>query len=423
MNVLYDVAVLGLGHRWEKARTGVFRVVDNVARELARNPEVDLHFCATREPVACGQHLRSDPALAGVPFLPAPARLALDYAEGLVGAAPAGLPRWDPRRVARGLVMRAVVRTRRALPVVESRRLAAAALFHSPFHALPAVTRGRPGLRRILTVYDLIAIAHPELFEAGVEQLVKEAIGSVTPDDWVLCISEATRRDLLDYRSDLHPDRVRVTPLAAADHFCPDRREQAWPAVAAKYGIPDAPYALTLSTLEPRKNIPHVLRCYARLVREGQVDDLRLVMVGAHGWKMESTFAELKALGDARSRVTVTGFVPDRDLSAVYSHASMFIYPSLHEGFGLPPLEAMKCGVPVITSNTSSLPEVVGDAGLMVAPTDGDALCDAIIRLHRDETLRRDLGARACKRAGEFSWVRCGAETIATYRAALSQSH
>ena len=133
---------------------------------------------------------------------------------------------------------------------------------------------------------------------------------------------------------------------------------------------------------------------------------------------MESIFQELEKLGSASKRVVVTGFVPDEDLAPIYSHASMFVYPSLLEGFGLPPLEAMQCEVPVITSNTSSLPEVVGDAGIMVSPMDADALCQAMAMLFQDRQLRDRLAARARDRAATFSWARCAAETVAAYRLA-----
>jgi glycosyltransferase involved in cell wall biosynthesis len=152
---------------------------------------------------------------------------------------------------------------------------------------------------------------------------------------------------------------------------------------------------------------------------EKAVGDMRLVMVGTRGWKMESIFAELSSLGSLADRVIVTGFVPDEDLAPIYSHASMFVYPSLLEGFGLPPLEAMQCGVPVITSNTSSLPEVVADAGIMVPPSDADALCQAMTNLYQDSELHDRLASKALERAATFSWGRCADETVAAYRAAL----
>jgi glycosyltransferase involved in cell wall biosynthesis len=121
-----------------------------------------------------------------------------------------------------------------------------------------------------------------------------------------------------------------------------------------------------------------------------------------------------------RDRIVMTGYVAEDDLAPLYSGALAFVYPSLYEGFGLPPLEAMQCGTPVITSNTSSLPEVVGDAGIMVDPLDQDALCDALSRVHGSAALRRELSRRSLARARQFSWERCIDQTLAAYRTALS---
>jgi len=420
MKVLYDIAVLGLGHHQERSRTGVFRVVENVARELARDPQLNLEFCASNYTVWCEAYLRAATLLSGIPLMSGAVRMALDKLElGLIAKASREGEGWTAGRVLRGCVGFAAMQVRNRLEVVPNSVLAAADIYHSSFYALPANTRGQTRLRRFLTVYDLIALDQPELFEPNVVSLMNEVIASLSPSDWVLCISEATRRDLLAHRPDLDPAHVLVTYLAAADHFRPDLRADEWPSLKRKYNLPDQPYALTLSTLEPRKNIAQVIRCFARLVAEGKVGDMRLVMVGTRGWKMESIFQELDKLGSVRDRVVVTGFVPDEDLSPIYSHATMFVYPSLLEGFGLPPLEAMQCGVPVITSNTSSLPEVVGDAGIMVSPTDADALCQSMASLFNDQELRDRLAIKARERAATFSWARCAAETAAAYRLAL----
>lgn len=420
MKLLYDIAVLGLGHHQERSRTGVFRVVENVALALARDPSLTLGFCASNYSVWCEQYLRSEQVLSRIPFKSGSARMALDKLEfALVDAASREKAGWTVGRVVRGCIGFGMMQVRKRLEVVPNSVLAEADIYHSTFFPLPANTTRQPRLRRFLTVYDLIALLHPELFESNVVTLIREVLATLTPSDWVLCISEATRRDLLAYRPDLDPARVLVTYLAAAEHFRPEPREDQWPLLKRKYNLPDEPYALTLSTLEPRKNIAQVIRCYARLVAERQVGDMRLVMVGTKGWKMESIFQELEKLGSVSDRVVVTGFVPDEDLAPIYSHASMFVYPSLLEGFGLPPLEAMQCGVPVITSNTSSLPEVVGDAGIMVSPTDADALCQAMANLFRDSNLRQELARRAQERAKTFSWARCASETVGAYGRAL----
>jgi glycosyltransferase involved in cell wall biosynthesis len=421
MKVLYDIAVLGLGHRQERARTGIFRVVENVALELARDPSLSLRFCASAVPAGCQGYLKSQAQLSGVSLKSATARIALDKLElSLIDASTKAKPGWTAGRVLRGCLGFAMHQVRRRLDAVSGSDLADAEIFHSPFYPLPASTRKQRHLRRFLTIYDLIPMLRPELFERNVVKLMQEVLASLTPDDWVVCISEATRRDLLTFCPELNPDHVRVTHLAATNHFQPDLRADAWPALKRKYNLPDQPYALTLSTLEPRKNIAHVIRCYAQLVASHQVGDMRLVMVGTKGWKMESIFAELEKLGHLSDRVIVTGFVADEDLAPIYSHASMFVYPSLLEGFGLPPLEAMQCGVPVITSNTSSLPEVVGDAGIMVDPMDKDALCQAMAALFQDRELRDRLALRSRERAATFSWARCAAETVEAYRASLS---
>jgi glycosyltransferase involved in cell wall biosynthesis len=421
MKVLYDIAVLGLGHRQERARTGIFRVVENVALELARDPSLSLRFCASAVPAGCRNYLESQVPLSGVSLKSASARIVLDKLElTLIDASAKAKPGWTAGRVVRGCLGFAMHQVRQRLDAVSVADLADAEIFHSPFYPLPACTKKQRHLRRFLTVYDLIALLRPELFERNVVRLMQEVIATLTPEDWVVCISEATRRDLLAFRPDLNPAHVRVTHLAAANHFRPDLRADEWPALKRKYNLPDQPYALTLSTLEPRKNIAHVIRCYAQLVASQQIGDMRLVMVGTKGWKMESIFAELEKLGPLSDRVIVTGFVPDEDLAPIYSHASMFVYPSLLEGFGLPPLEAMQSGVPVITSNTSSLPEVVGDAGIMVDPTDRDALCQAMATLFQDRELRKRMASRSRERAATFSWARCAAETVEAYRAALS---
>jgi glycosyltransferase involved in cell wall biosynthesis len=297
--------------------------------------------------------------------------------------------------------------------------LAGADVYHSPVFALPEQACSRDGPRRFLTVYDVIPLLHPELFSWGGEQWLRAIVDSVRPDDCVLTISQRTKDDLLTLRPAMDPDRVFVTHLAADPaRFYPCDDPARLAAVRGRYGIPEGPYVLSVGTLEPRKNLPHLLRTFADLVRAERADDLRLVLTGAKGWDFETIFSEVEQLAALRDRVVFTGYVDDGDLAPLYSGAAVFVYPSLYEGFGLPPLEAMQCGTPVITSNTSSLPEVVGDAGLMVDPRDGDALAQAMLDVYRAPGRRADLAARALVRAAQFSWDRYARETVAAYRAA-----
>jgi glycosyltransferase involved in cell wall biosynthesis len=154
-------------------------------------------------------------------------------------------------------------------------------------------------------------------------------------------------------------------------------------------------------------------------VREQSLHELRLVLVGAKGWDYDRIFEVIESFDIPRSYIILTGYVADEDLAALYSGALAFIYLSLYEGFGLPPLEAMQCGVPVITSNTSSLPEVVGDAGIMVDPRDENAICQSIFDVYRDQSLRDQMSRRSIERAQLFSWDRTVHETIAAYKLAI----
>jgi glycosyltransferase involved in cell wall biosynthesis len=239
-------------------------------------------------------------------------------------------------------------------------------------------------------------------------------------DDWVICVSQSTRNDFCQYTG-FDPSQVIVVYSAASPQvFYPCTNVNELERVRRKYGIPDGSYVLTLNTLEPRKNVQQVIASFAHLVEEEQIKDLSLVLVGAKGWKYEGILETISGCRAARDRITLTDYVPDQDLSALYTGALVFVYPSLYEGFGLPPLEAMQCGAPVITSNTSSLPEVVGDAGIMIDPTDTDALCQSMLDIYHKPCLRTNLSRNSLERARQFSWERCTTETIAAYRQSLT---
>ncbi|MGF1570735.1 MAG: glycosyltransferase family 4 protein [Nodosilinea sp.] len=291
-------------------------------------------------------------------------------------------------------------------------------VYHSPFFALPGQNL-TGDLARILTIYDLIPVLYPEFTSKKIHQTFQGILSSLdTAQDWVICDSQNTRNDLCSYLS-IDPNRVFVTPLAADDHFFPINNKHEIDAVLNQHRIPLHPYLLSLCTLEPRKNLVFLIKCFSKLVAETPNFDLNLVLVGAIGWKNQALFNELLGQDSAlRSRIILAGYIPDSDLSAVYSGATAFLYPSLYEGFGLPPLEAMQCGIPVITSNTSSLPEVVGDAGIMVDPTDEDAFCQAILNLLKDQTLHADLSQRGLARAKQFSWAKCAQQTVEVYKIA-----
>jgi glycosyltransferase involved in cell wall biosynthesis len=326
-------------------------------------------------------------------------------------------------RVRRSLLYRWIRRIEGTPPEGDYTEYGGHDIYHSTFFPLPdrARTGGHSGPQRFVTLYDVIAIQQPEYFAKLPDQidLIRKVAESVGPEDWVFAISECTKQDFCAFRPDVDPERVIVTYLAASELFYPHQDAEAARAVRERYGISDKPYLLSLATLEPRKNIEHVIRCFARWAQQEGVDDVNLVLVGERGWGHEEILAEVSRFGNLRDRIIVTGRAADEDLAAIYSGALAFLYLSFYEGFGLPPLEAMQCGAPVITSDRSSLPEVVGSAGLQLNPADEDGLCAALQRIWTDSELRMDMSRASLEQAKQFSWQRCADETAAGYRKAL----
>ena len=209
-------------------------------------------------------------------------------------------------------------------------------------------------------------------------------------------------------------ERIRVTLLAADEQYRVIHGVDAIKAVVGSYGI-DREYILYTGTLEPRKNIVSLIRAFDAIKKESGIPH-RLVIAGKKGWLFDDIFSAVEELGLV-DEVIFTGYVPGEDLPYLYNGASLFAYPSKYEGFGLPPLEAMACGCPVVSSNSSSLPEVVGDAGLMVAPEQTNDLArEAMLKVLSDSSLRDSMRCRGLERAAMFSWKRCARETLDVYR-------
>jgi glycosyltransferase involved in cell wall biosynthesis len=430
VKVVYDISILSHGFRSEPARTGIFRVVDRTARGLRDRGDIELELSSAES----WENLYwAERFAAGTPgYTPAsivPRGLASrslfraqDYLYGLGSAERKSFPSRAIRRAVKRLSGAITSRTS-SLPASS---LEGRDIFHSGFHGFPGTTANVKGLRRFLTVYDLIPVLHPQFFADGIAVIIREIfitmLQSIQPTDYVLAISEATKGDLCSLLP-IDPSHVFVVPLAASeDLFFPVSKPERITQVKERYGIPrSGRYLLSVNTLEPRKNMAHALRCFASMVKEQRIEDLFFVLVGTRGWDFQSILAAIADSELAPDRVILAGYVPDEDLAALYSGALAFVYPSFYEGFGLPPLEAMQCGTPVITSNTSSLPEVVGDAGIMVSPTDADALSQAMLDLYSQAGVYRSLSARSLARARQFSWKRYADDVVASYRIALGE--
>jgi glycosyltransferase involved in cell wall biosynthesis len=280
-------------------------------------------------------------------------------------------------------------------------------LLHSPHYTMPLT---HP-CGSVVTFHDMTFFRTPEVHLGYKRLFFRSMIRlSARRADALVVPSESTARDLEGVCPQATA-KTRLIPLGVSDMFRPADKVERAQAVCARYGLPDE-YLLYVGNLEPRKNLPVLLRAYARLARERPAPVL--VLAGPRGWKDAPLFATIRDL-DLEGRLVFPGYIPQDDLPAVYSRATAFIYPSLYEGFGLPVLEAMACGTPVITSNVSSMPEVTGDAGVLVPPHDVEALAGAIERLLGDAELRQDLSRRGMARAREFTWRRAAEATLGVY--------
>jgi glycosyltransferase involved in cell wall biosynthesis len=271
-------------------------------------------------------------------------------------------------------------------------------LFHAADFTLPPTL---PGTRTVLTVYDLAYEFYPDETMPGMARYLSAVVPrSVRCADHVLTISEATRADLIrQYRVPAEKISIAYPGVEARFHPQPDPEGEA--TLRARLGLPDAPLVLTVGTLQPRKNHLMVVEAFALL---SEASDAVLVIAGGEGWAYEGVKRRVAELGLAQ-RVRLIGFVSDDDLPALYRLADVFAYPALYEGFGLPVLEAMASGVPVVTSNRSSMPEITGpDAGLLVDPESVEQVAEAISTLLSDSRLAARLRERGLARAKAFTW-------------------
>jgi glycosyltransferase involved in cell wall biosynthesis len=289
-------------------------------------------------------------------------------------------------------------------------------VLHAPVNVAPLVT----GVPRVVTIHDLAFHLFPEQYPGANQRYLRVMTRlSVRRAARVIAVSDATRADVLRLYG-APAAKVTTVPNGVSADMRPLPAD-AVEAFRHAHGLPER-FLLFLGTLQPRKNLETLLRAYARL--EGE-PELQLVVAGAVGWSYEPIFATARELGLA-DRVRFAGFAPPRTLPLWYNAAEMLVYPSIYEGFGLPPLEAMACGTPVIAADNSSLPEVVGDAGVLVAPFDVDGLARAIREVATSAARREELSMRGCARAAGYSWRRTAEATLAVYRdaaAEMSQRH
>ncbi|MBC7236589.1 MAG: glycosyltransferase family 4 protein [Chloroflexi bacterium] len=311
--------------------------------------------------------------------------------------------RWPPARIAWEQLCQPIAARRAGLH-----------LLHAPVYVGPLL--GKCPL--VITVHDLSFFRYPHLFRPFNRRYLQHfACWSASRARRIIAVSQSTARDVIEWLR-VPEEKVVVVPNGVDEEMRP-RAEAELELFRLGHGLPPK-MILFLGTLEPRKNIPTLLAAYAELRRRGYVEHT-LILAGARGWYYEEIDRTIErlCLGD---KVRFVGYVPTEELSLWYSAADLFVYPALYEGFGLPPLEAMACGTPVVVSNVSSLPEVVGEAGLTADPRDPHALAEAMARALVDSALRARLRQDGLARAATYSWRVTAERTAQVYHQTLDEA-
>lgn len=282
-------------------------------------------------------------------------------------------------------------------------------IYHSPDFVLPPVQKART----VLTVHDLSFVHYPEAAPKSLVGYLNRVVPrSVSRADLVVADSESTKQDLIE-QFNVDAGRIRVVYGGVDERFKPDEDAQNREEIALRYGM-QLPALLAVGTLQPRKNLDRLIDAFVLLRDRGNLTH-RLYIAGAAGWSYSDLFVKIEELG-LQPFVRFLGYVADEDLPALYSLADVFVYPSLYEGFGLPVLEAMACGTPVVCSNVSSIPEVGGDAAIYCDPLDVESIAAGIERALGDRELRKKMIGLGREHASEFTWASAGRALLSVYR-------
>ncbi len=268
----------------------------------------------------------------------------------------------------------------------------------------------------VVTFHDMTFFLYPHLHTRSKRIFFPSAIRlSARLADALIAVSENTKNDAIRLLG-VPGDKITAIPHGVGEEFHPITDARLLDDIRLKFSLPQD-FILNVGVVEPRKNLTLLLKSYQQLHSQGI--SLPLVIVGGLGWMYEDVFRQVESLG-IKEQVYFTGYVPDHDLPIIYNLARVFVYPSIYEGFGLPPLEAMACGTPVITTAVSSMPEHVADAGILIPPQDENALTNALQKLINDSTLQEELSSKGPERASQFTWKRTAQETIKVYQSVLT---
>lgn len=411
LNVIFDASVVTNIFYKDWARSGIFFAAKNILDEILKREDVKVTLYFSPESFADGARLIKE-YYPGVATLQEMSRLS--FLQTLYCKLRFYYSRFYDHRHFRkifALLMEFINSVFRRLVLIDEASVNRNDVFFSPVFVIPDFIRRAPEINTFVFLYDFIQLRFPQYYPEGVP-LVKRIIESSNSKDRFFFDSLSAKNDGKYFFSTITDENSVVVHLAANKNFKRILDNQILDRVKKKYKIPSKKkYLFSLCTVEPRKNLIRSVRCFLEFISKHNINDLVWVMGGGH-WDYFINELKKNNVRWNPNFIIQAGYIDDEDLPVLYSNAEWFVYTSQYEGFGLPPLEAMQCGCPVITSNNSSLPEVVGNAGMMIDWDSDDQHIEAYEKYYFDENLRKEFSRKGLERAKLFSWEKTVDEIV-----------
>lgn len=403
MKILFDATELSYFLEESGHRAGVFFVALNLFRELKKKKDVELvFFCNFKRYFYLKEVIEKVEEFQGIKLLKENSLVNLAFAKLNY----LSKSKWINTKLKYGIL--SLARYYENIFYKQNKKnlkqLDEFDIYFSPFQAPSEEILNSKNLNRFRMIHDIIPILESGKIPTNRRLWSYRIYNTINKDDFYVTNSECTRKDVLKY-FDIKEENIKTTLLGADTTFTP-------PLNPLPHGAEKpTKYIFSLCTLGKRKNLIFAIKNFFKFINKNKIDDLKLVLAGGVWEKFKKELTD--TIGDFdQSKIEVLGYVKDEDLPNLYSNALMFIYPSLYEGFGLPVLEAMKCGCPVITSNVSSLPEVIGQAGIQINPENDEELIKAYEKMYYDSFFRELCIERGLIRAKNFSWEKCASELL-----------
>ncbi|GHV82032.1 hypothetical protein AGMMS49991_05900 [Spirochaetia bacterium] len=410
-NLLFDASVITNIFCKDHNRSGIFFVAYNILRELGRRETFNISLYVTQDNSKFIRKMKREPFLFGFSIITLPEKEIFLFNISV---------HKQKMRETRNVF----VKTFKFLQIIKNyilfflfllsfqdarnnRKLNNIDIFFSPNRAIPGRVKNHHSIKRFIVLHDTIPVLD-RFIDTGAEWFVK-IIQSLDTETHCFCVSENTKKDFLKaLDSQIDERKMTVSSIATAQQFFPNYDKDALQAMLQKYGVsynPNNAYIFSLCSIDPRKNLLFTIVCFVKFVQKHQIQNLYFYLGGGHFETFIAQFEKkLADFSEYRDKIVRLGYIDDEDVNILYSNSLFFTYLSQYEGFGMPPLEAMQAGTPVITSNNSSLPEVVGDAAITIDYDSEEQCIKAFEDLYFNEDLRKHYIAKGLERAKLFSW-------------------